>query len=108
MKRPKRIFHESQNLFSGLVCDEPLCGYQEVPDSFGRHLIGRRCRYCGSNMLTERQYHKAKRAIRAISIVNFLFGWAFGTREPPDDGTPMEVSVTNKTRIRVAAIGDPS
>jgi len=90
----KKIIHIMSDEFGQLICDTPQCGHVESAQPFTKDLIDKACPECGSNLLNKADYKAAKRLLRKIGILNFLFGW-LGTEEPPE-GTP-----TNTVNVKV-------
>lgn len=80
----KKLIHAEVH---GIKCDAKGCGWQDmtVPYSQYAAYLGRPCPKCRANLMTEADYKFARRMVRLTAVINFLFGWAFGTEKPRED-----------------------
>lgn len=103
--RHRKIIHMDTSRMGRLHCDNPLCGYDLQSDiAFGAHLIGFPCPHCGMSMLTLADYKLSMKLIRYVKVINFLFGWLFGTYEPPAKGEGVEAKVRMHNDVAIVKI----
>ena len=61
--------------YSGLICDNPKCNYEDnfiIPPNELRDHINRACPECGDNLLTENDCNHHTSLLKVINIINVV------------------------------------
>ena len=85
----KKIIH-TENI--NLRCD--TCGHTIPNQKIDAGLVGTRCPVCGNNMLTQKDFEKAKMVMGVVGLINKIFGPVLGV-ERQEEGRPFGKSIVN-------------
>ena len=59
---------------SGIKCDNPECSYRDNEVKYEDYInwVNKPCPECGSNLLTESDYHVVLKMVKAVNFINRL------------------------------------
>ena len=59
---------------SGIKCDNPECSYRDDEVKYEDYInwVNKPCPECGSNLLTESDYHVVLKMVKAVNFINRL------------------------------------